>query len=483
MNASVSPPPGSVSESADRNAANELRPLPGRHYFTRRLFISAAIILVLSIAGSGLWLAQQIEDSAVKRAAAIAGAYTESILARELDGAPLTEPLPGPLAERLDQLFVSGPLARKVVRFKLWAADGTILYSSDPSQQGLRHPVRGLLGEAFGGTLVARMTPLDQADNAAERAHWPRLMEVYVPLGGDKERPAALVAEFYHGTANLDREIRRAQQRSWTAILVATLVIGFLLHRLFLRADETIGDQARDLHRQLARFRAALADNERIRAELHRAGDRTTALNESLLHRIAADLHDGPAQQIAFALMRFDDACCEHCPGRPSSTPETVRKALQEALTELRTIAAGLGMPNIEGLDLDAIVRRAVHDSERRFGLQAHIEIGALPRTAGIALKITLYRFIQECLNNVRRHAGPAQATVLAQYRDGSLQVRVSDDGRGFAADSGTGHGRLGLAFLEERVRLAGGQFALHSAPGAGCTVEARFPLQDRNKA
>jgi signal transduction histidine kinase len=450
--------------------------------FPHRFFMVGLCVFGLGILAGGMWFAQQIERSAVNRAAAIAAAYTESILSTELSGTPLTPDLPDELIFRLDRIFVSGALARKVVRFKLWAPDGTILYSNDSAQRGARYTVQGPLNDAFQGRVMSRLTRLDQPDNVAERAHWPRLLEVYVPIRTDDASTVAAVAEFYHATDNLEREIRAAQRRGWMIFGLAAAIIGFLLHRLFNRADATITDQARDLQLQLNQLQSALVENERIRSELRQAGERTTALNESFLHRIAADLHDGPAQQIAFALMRFDDTCCREAKPYRCEDLDPIRNALQSSLGEIRGIAAGLGVPRIETLSLDQVVRRSVHDFERQYGLCVILAVDELPTKASLALKITLYRFIQECLSNARRHAAGVTPEVSARLVGDELVLEVSDDGDGFAPGKNVDEKRFGLAFLEERVRLVGGKFAIRTAPGAGATIAARFSVDEATR-
>lgn len=472
--------------------------------FSRQFLLTSAALLIVAMLVIGAWLGRQIELSAVNRTAAMVAVYTESILATQLGPALQDGSLHDPRAQthaRLDRLFVDSPLQRKVVRFKLWDRNGTILYSSDPAQRGRRFPVEGALAAALGGELQARLSRLEQPDNLAERARWPQLLEVYVPLKLEGSAEVELVAEFYHATDNLLRDIEQARQRSWALLACATLAVYLLLSGLVRRANDTIVEQRRDLQRQLEQLRTALQENERVRAQLRAAGARTTALNEAFLHRIAADLHDGPAQQIAFALMRFDEAPIRHGdPVRSDGIADPhrgrVQSALHAALVELRAIAAGLGLPGVEALSLTDTIRRAVRDVERQTGATAGsdiagantvaeleiaadlagLDIGRDP--AGLALKITAYRFIQESLNNSVRHAPGGMRSLTVRRHGDELALVVTDAGPGFDPDRIAGSGRLGLALLRERVHLLGGVFELDSAPDRGTTVRARLPIK-----
>lgn len=478
--------------TADRGHPTMRRPFEPLS-FSRQFLLISAVLLIGAMLVIGAWLGRQIEGNAINRTAAMAAVYTESMVMTQIGTAVRDGTLADPGGEieaRLDRLFVDSPLQRKVVRFKLWDRNGQIVYSSDHAQQGLRFPVAGALAAAFAGELQARLSPLDQPDNLAERVRWPQLLEVYVPLKLGGSDRVELVAEFYHATDNLFRDIDQARQRSWVLLACATLAVYLLLRGLVRRANDTILEQRRDLQQQLEQLHSALQDNERIRAQLRQAGARTTALNEAFLHRIAADLHDGPAQQIAFALMRFDEIANrkgDEAGADDVADPDMRRVlyALRDALAELRGIAAGLGLPGVEGLSLAETIRRAVRDVERqsgatiRTGIAVAIEGG--PEPASLALKITVFRFIQEALNNSLRHAAGGAPTLGVFRHEGELEIVVSDAGPGFDPAAIAHGGRLGLAFLRERVRLLGGAFELDSAPERGTTLRARLPFNSGN--
>jgi len=449
---------------------------------SRQFLLMGALLLLTSMAIVGSWLGMEIERSAVNRAAAVSAIYVESILAAQLRRDSGEAVATVALHEALDRIFVAGPLHRKVVSFKLWDGDGTIVYSSDHTQLGMRFPVEGLLAEAFAGSVQARLSALDASDNLAERERWRRLIEVYVPVHAEPRGPVLAVAEFYHATENIDREIRSAQWRSWMLVILATLAILMLLFGMVRRVDDTLLQQRDDLRRQLRQLHAAFEENERMRARLGEAGAATTALNEKFLHRVAADLHDGPAQTLAFALMRFDEmvgacGCCEKSANNVSPDLRAIRGALRASLDDLRDIAAGLGLPGIAVLSLAETARRAVRDFERQSGSRIVAEIDDSLGEADLATKITVYRLLQESLSNSHRHA-PGGAPRLRVWRDGALvRVEVADRGVGFDPAVAARSGRLGLAFMQERVRLMGGEFLLESAPGQGTRVLAGLPL------
>ena len=443
-----------------------------------------AIITVLLIGGItiGTWMGRQIENSAVNRAAAILAVYVESIFAAQLHDWPNGEILDKESHALLDRIFVEGPLRREVLRFKLWDASGRIDYSNDNAQIGLRFPVSGRLAAAFTGTLQARISDLNQADNLSEHALGTQLLEVYVPIRSGVHGNIIAVAEFYLSMDNLKKEIRVAQQRSWALVVFANLAIYLFLYSLVHRANNTIQEQQRDLRNQLDQLRAALEENDQMRERLREAGVGTTTLNEEFLLRIAADLHDGPAQTIAFALMRFDEfaATCPDCAmtsGNSAKEFQSIKSALQSSLQDVRRISSGLAIPGMEELSLTEIARLAVLDFERISGQTIQKEIDETMTKAPISVKITVYRLLQESLINCWRHAPGGSPSVQVQQANDQVLITITDHGAGFDPQSAAVAGRLGLAFMRERVRLLGGLFDIDSARGKGTCIHARLPL------
>lgn len=443
--------------------------------FSRQFLLVCAAVLLAGMLVLGNWLSRQIERNAVNRTAAIAAVYVESMLVAQIGSWHGTSPVDAATQAALDQLFVHGPLRRKVLRFKLWTRDGAIAYSSDAMQTGLSFAVDGLLAAAFRGSVQSRISDLEDADNLREQLRWPQLLEVYVPLRRPADAEIVGVAEFYHSTENLGREVHEAQRQSWLLVAATTLAMYILLHGLARRADRTIQEQQRDLHEQLHQLRIFLDENRRMREKLHAAGANTTALNEQFLRRIAADLHDGPAQAIALVNMRFDELV-EACGEAATKDLGMARDALKSALHELRGIASGLILPGIAELSTAETVRRVVQDFERNAKRPVELQLVGDLGQAPLAVKITLFRVLQESLTNCRKHADSERVDVRVSEHDNCIITEIADHGTGFdPADSDTGH--LGLALMRERVLLLGGTFELDAAPGKGTAIRVRLPL------
>ena len=210
-------------------------------------------------------------------------------------------------------------------------------------------------------------------------------------------------------------------------------------------------------------------------------------LNELYLRRLSGDIHDGPGQDLALALMRIESLNDSkegdtHSPSMDYWLKEllVINRALVSANEELRKITAGLRLPELEGLDLSEVVERAVRYFQEKTGQVVDLSNDLEVSGAASPIKIALYRVIQEALFNSYRHSGGARPTVKIWQEENGLVAEVSDQGRGFDLDSIDLSGRLGLASMRERVELLGGAFSIDSQPEAGTTVRIRLTI-DKN--
>ena len=101
------------------------------------------------------------------------------------------------------------------------------------------------------------------------------------------------------------------------------------------------------------------------------------------------------------------------------------------------------------------------------------------PRPLPPGVGLAVYRITQEALTNVLKHAGPApRVTVVVQWRPDSIELDVTDDGRG--ASAGTDGLGQGLRGMHERATMFGGSVTAGPRPGGGYRVRARLPFPDR---
>ena len=428
--------------------------------------LASSMVLVLVMAGVGWWIAREVAAGVEHRTAETTAMYVESFVAPILHDAEVYGRLDPQQTVALNRLLSETPLGQGIVTFKIWNLDGRVLFSTEPEVAGATFPVHPRLAAAARGEVVSEISALEEEENIPERGRWSRLLETYSPVRNATGSIVA-VAEFYETVDDLEEDIARIQRRSWLVVAAATVATYLLLAGLVKRGSDTIRSQQRTVAATIEHLTHLLAQNETLHERVRGAASRSTALNERYLRRVSAELHDGPVQEVSVALLRLG--------GTADGGPATVEACLRRALDELRGIAAGLRLPELEGLTLAKTVERVVSVHTRRTGVRVQLELGAVPGTAALPLKITVYRLIQEALANGFRHGGGVNQRVRVTSDDWSVCVYVSDDGPGLTTDVDDGD-HLGLAVMRERVESLGGAFRLVSGVGRGVTVEAHLP-------
>ncbi len=449
----------------------------------RQFLIVSFIVLFSGMLFLGAWVGRQIEIGVVHRTAAVTALYVDSLVSHHLRDLILTGTASESHKAEIDALLTDTPLGQRVVAFKVWGADGRILYSTNPTLIGLQFPIESGLKKAFDGDVHTEISDLEKEENMYEQEAWPQLIETYAPVRFEDKVVA--VIEFYQTMDDLKGEIQAAQQRSWVVVGVATIVVYLLLAGLVGRASNTILAQQGELQKKVTQLSGLLEQNRQLHNRVSRAAARAAALNERFLLRISADLHDGPGQDLGLALLRIGDLAdtCATCRARitqDSSISEdfrTVQSALQSALMDLRAILAGLRLPQIEDLSLAETVERAVREYERKTARAVPLTMRDIPAEAPLSVKITLYRILQESLSNGFRHAKDANQRVDLDCSGGPLIAEIADDGAGFDPLAVHTDEHLGLVGMRERVEILGGTFSVESAPGRGTTIRVLLPL------
>ena len=197
-------------------------------------------------------------------------------------------------------------LAAKSSLSKVWDSQGKVLYSAEPAAIGEVFPMGSSLSRAWTGEVSSEISQLENAENALERTQNSQLWETYSPVLMSGDDRIIAVAEFYQSVDDLQADISTAQWESWLVVSLAMLIIYALLSGFVGRAGETIDRQQATLSAQVVQLTELLEQNKALHDRVRRAAARTTALNERILRRISAELHDGPVQDVGLALLRLD---------------------------------------------------------------------------------------------------------------------------------------------------------------------------------
>lgn len=461
---------------------NKLRSLLINLSLSQRFTLASLVILLAGMVGIGAWVQQQIVTGVIHRTGATTALYVDSFVSPLVQELGVSGELSPARRDALSRLLTDSPLGNQIVVFKIWNPRGKLLYSTNPSAIGKTFPMHEGMLRARLGEVVSEVSQLDQEENKDLGVVYDRLLEIYSPIWLSGTDQIIAVAEFYQDTKGLEQELAVLSRRSWLVVGLAILVIYLLLAGFVRGASDTIQRQQAELAQKVVQLTDLLARNRELSERVRRASASVAQLNEGYLKRIGSELHDGPAQDLGLSILKLDALAARLEKTATDADMVTqfneVGISLQNALKEMRGIAAGLSLPQLTELDLEGTVQHAIRAHERRTGTRVELFFQPPPIAVALPLRITVYRLIQEALNNAYRHAGGAGQRVRVSSEAEQLVVMISDSGAGFDPHQATQSGRLGLSGMRERVESLGGWFHIDSQPGQGTTIFARLPLQ-----
>ncbi|MFV2064600.1 MAG: sensor histidine kinase, partial [Chloroflexota bacterium] len=228
----------------------------------------------------------------------------------------------------------------------------------------------------------------------------------------------------------------------------------------------TIADQRSDLRS----LRSAYTALDRMRVN---EAERATLEERS---RLAREIHDGLAQHLWFAKLKFErlsSGLAEEDKPLASEVTEALDAAIVEAREALVTMRSSLE----EDVPFADMLARTVDDFESRSGLRVEYSAATrMPASLAPRVQVELLRIVSEALTNVRKHADATTVRVKAEFSEGDVLVTITDNGRGFVQEEAYDQG-LGLQGMHERARLIGGSLLVRSEISGGTTIEVRVPV------
>jgi two-component system, NarL family, sensor kinase len=191
--------------------------------------------------------------------------------------------------------------------------------------------------------------------------------------------------------------------------------------------------------------------------------------------RIARELHDGIGGLLTAAKLNFETAMLHHTPIRSSTYMNQGIDLLKMSAAELRNTAHHL-MPEIllQGGLVEAVkyyCQSLGQNGKTEFVLQ----VLGTPIKMPAEFELTVYRMLQELMQNILKHAGAKHAIVQISFHENDLAITVEDDGVGFAGKESTRRDGMGITSIEERIKHLSGQMHISSEPGEGTSINLEF--------
>jgi signal transduction histidine kinase len=440
--------------------------LPGQ------FLLAGAVVMLLTMLVVGSWVSSRIEQAVVQNSAIAAASYMESFISPLSQDLASQDRLSEPAAQALDEIFSGVTMQERVVSYKIWKGGGRVVHASDRSVIGKSFKPSDDLRAAWQGEVAASYENLNDPEDRSEAALGVPLLEVYSPIHEIWSGRIIAVAEFYQRADVLKTDLADAKRKSWLIVGSAFLASGFLLFGIVQAGGRTIRHQRIRLEEQLDATKTLAAQNLALRQRAVTASARATAQTERTIRRIGSDLHDGPGQHLSLAALRLDAALKDQA---DSGASKDIRNSLQLALEEIRAISRGLSLPDLDQIDLQTLVSRAVRQHEEQTTMQIATRFeGQRPPVVGYAEKLCIYRFLQEALSNSFRHADVQDASVTVIGLADGIKVVVQDKGVGFDPSKVLTlrrDGGQGLLGLMDRAESIGGSISIESSHGKGSVL------------
>ncbi|MGI9242936.1 MAG: triple tyrosine motif-containing protein [Verrucomicrobiales bacterium] len=189
--------------------------------------------------------------------------------------------------------------------------------------------------------------------------------------------------------------------------------------------------------------------------------------------RVAGVLHDSLGQELLVIKSRIDLGNTE---------ASALSGSMGNAIQRVKQLSRELRPALLERVGLAAALQAMTNEVSDATGIPIASEIGGIDEIdpyISDETKISIYRLVQECFNNIVAHSDASEARLSVHRDRATIVVKVEDDGRGF--DSAEVLKRrvpsLGYRGMKERVSLIGGSFHCQTAPGSGTVIRAVFPV------
>jgi signal transduction histidine kinase len=226
---------------------------------------------------------------------------------------------------------------------------------------------------------------------------------------------------------------------------------------------------------------------QRTQERLRELTGRLLTVQDNERRRLARELHDTTGQNLSMIVINVELL------GREPSLSPTVREKLAEcadlarsSLQEVRTFSYVVHPPMLEELGVFPALRLFIEGFAERSGILVELDLPERSIRMPKELETTIFRVVQESLSNVRKHSHSSTAKVRIGLDPGEIAITVEDQGSGLPqpTEDASSPAKIGVGIgsMQERVKLCGGRFQLHSLP-TGTQLEVSLPLPQAARA
>ncbi|SDL05816.1 sensor histidine kinase [Halarsenatibacter silvermanii] len=205
-------------------------------------------------------------------------------------------------------------------------------------------------------------------------------------------------------------------------------------------------------------------------------------MQEEERRRVAREIHDGPAQSLANLVMRVEVAqnTLYEDRQRTEKELEDLKQLIKSSVSEVRRIIYDLRPMSIDDLGLIPTLREYIENFREETDIEIDIEVLGDEKKLPSPHEITVFRLVQEALNNIKKHAEASWGQVRVEFASEHLNLLISDDGVGFDSGDSPKSKSFGIKSMQERCNLLDGELKISSGRNKGTRINIKIPLNQK---
>jgi len=224
-----------------------------------------------------------------------------------------------------------------------------------------------------------------------------------------------------------------------------------------------------------------VTERKRAAEELLEVNRRLIEAQEQERARIGRELHDDVNQRLAMLAIELEQLADN--PSEVRSRAQELRKQTTEISDDVQSLSHELHSSKLEYLGAIGGLKSWCREFGERQGIQIEFKSTEVQTSVAPEVGLCLFRVLQEALHNAAKHSGVKRIEVQLREDSGEIHLVVSDLGRGFDWETAMQGRGLGLASMQERVRLVNGTIEIQSKPMGGTNIHVRVPMESKNSA
>lgn len=202
-------------------------------------------------------------------------------------------------------------------------------------------------------------------------------------------------------------------------------------------------------------------------------------IQEEERRKVAREIHDGPAQSIANLVFRVEliENLLDKDINKAKAELTELKSLVRSSIQDIRKIIYDLRPMSLDDLGLIPTLARYIDKFVKETGIEINFTIIGNQKRLSNTYEVTIFRIVQEALNNIFKHARARSGKVRLEYGLDNINLLIIDDGIGFDPVEINGE-KYGLASMKERCTLLGGRINIESRPKRGTTIKVILPLK-----